>query len=367
MQTTKVFSLAYGFGDVKDEMSWTWFLNELKNVIGSPEDCMIISDRHLGIKVTMEKVYPNVPHGYCVFHMAQNIKKDYKRKDVSLLFKQAWKAYRKSEFKETMLEMMKVNRVVFKELKNVSPERWSRAYSSVRRYRLMTSSIAESMNSCLVHARQMPITTMIEFIKDMLQKWFYKCRTKAEKTQTQLNPWATEFIKDRNIDSEKYTVCPIDSVNFNVKDRNKDGLVNLYEKTCSCAKFEVDKLPCRYALAAISYAKKPLPDYCGDYYKTTSWVEAYAGTIFPVGHPSDWNIPEDVRSKVVLPPPFLAQAGRPRKKRFKSVEEHGNGKTRNCTICKKSGHNRQNCRNAQPCQAPPPCPSTSSATSATSK
>ncbi|KAK2655658.1 hypothetical protein Ddye_008710 [Dipteronia dyeriana] len=206
----QVFPLAYGFGDVEDEMSCTWFLNELKNAIGSPEDCMIISDRHHDIKVAMEKVYLNVPHGYCVFHMAQNIKKDYKRKDTSLLFKQAWKAYRKSEFKETMLEMM--------------------------------------------------------------------------------------------------------------KDGNKDGLVNLYEKTCSCAKFEVDKLPCRHALAAIRYAKKHLPDYCRDCYKTTSWVEAYAGTIFPVGHPSDWNIPEDVRSKVVLPPPFRMQAGRPRKK---GIENHG--------------------------------------------
>ncbi|KAK2646491.1 hypothetical protein Ddye_021686 [Dipteronia dyeriana] len=147
--------------------------------------------------------------------MAQNIKKDYKRKDVSLLFKQAWKAYRKSEFKETMLEMMNVNR-------------------------------------------------------------------------------ATEFIKERNIDLEKYTVCPTDSVNFNVKDGNKDGLVNLYEKTCSCTKFKVDKLPCRHALAAIRYAKKPLPDYCGDCYKTTSCVEAYAGAIFPFGHPSDWNTLEDV-------------------------------------------------------------------------
>ncbi|KAK2648635.1 hypothetical protein Ddye_016124 [Dipteronia dyeriana] len=153
----------------------------------------------------------------------------------------------------------------------------------------------------------------------------------------------------------------------NNQDGNKDGLVNLYEKTCSCAKFEVDKLPCRHALAAIRYAKKLLPDYCGDCYKTTSWVEAYVGTIFPVGHPSDWNIHEDVRSKVILLPPFCAEAERPRKKRFKSIGEHGNGKTRNCTIYKKSGHNRQNCRNPQPCQAPPPCPSASSVTSAISK
>ncbi|KAK1588638.1 hypothetical protein Q3G72_025362 [Acer saccharum] len=153
---------------IDDGLSWTWFLNELKNAIGSPEDCMIISDRHLGIKAAMEKVYPNVPHGYCVFHMAQNIKSDYKRKDVSLLFKQAWKAYRKSEFREVMFEIMKVNKVAFEDLMNVRPERWSHAYSPVRHYRLMTSSIAESMNSCLVHARQMPITTMVEYIREMI-------------------------------------------------------------------------------------------------------------------------------------------------------------------------------------------------------
>ncbi|KAK2658167.1 hypothetical protein Ddye_004700 [Dipteronia dyeriana] len=107
---------------------------------------------------------------------------------------------------------------------------------------------------------------------------------------------------------EEYTVRPIDSVNFNVKDGNKDGLVNLSEKTCSRAKFEVDNLPCTDTLAAIRYAKKPLPDYCRDCYKTTSWIEAYAETIFPVGHPNDWNIFEDVQSKVVLSPPFRAQA-----------------------------------------------------------
>ncbi|KAK0605337.1 hypothetical protein LWI29_025643 [Acer saccharum] len=83
-------------------------------------------------------------------------------------------------------------------------------------------------------------------------------------------------------------------------------------------------------------------------------VEAYSGNIFPVGHPSEWTIPEDVRSRVVYPPPFRAQAGRPKEKRFKSAGEHRNGKTRNCTIYGKYGHNRQNCRNAQPCQIPVP-------------
>ncbi|KAK0599876.1 hypothetical protein LWI29_009386 [Acer saccharum] len=62
------------------------------------------------------------------------------------------------------------------------------------------------------------------------------------------------------------------------------------------------------------FAKKPFGDFCGDCYKTTSWVEAYSGNIFPVGHPSEWTIPEGVRSMVVYPPPFRAQAGRPKRR-----------------------------------------------------
>ena len=46
---------------------------------------------------------------------------------------------------------------------------------------------------------------------------------------------------------------PIDNVNFNVKDGDKDGLVNLSEKTCTCKEFQNDLLPCSHALAAIRY------------------------------------------------------------------------------------------------------------------
>ncbi|KAK0607983.1 hypothetical protein LWI29_023554 [Acer saccharum] len=41
-------------------------------------------------------------------------------------------------------------------------------------------------------------------------------------------------------------------------DGEKDGLVNLYEKTCTCREFQNDLLPCCHALAAIRFCKKNL-------------------------------------------------------------------------------------------------------------
>ncbi|TXG69643.1 hypothetical protein EZV62_004578 [Acer yangbiense] len=159
-------------------------------------------------------------------------------------------------------------------------------------------------------------------------------------------------------------VNPVDNVNFNVKDGEKDGLVNLSEKTCTCKEFQNDLLPCSHALAAIRFYKKKFVDFCSDFYKTNTWLESYSGLIFPIGHPNEWNTPAEVRSEVVLPPEWRAQAGRPRKMRVPSAGEHGS-KIRYCTICKKSGHNRQNCPNppadqqvniSDPQTVPPPPP-----------
>ncbi|KAK3225150.1 hypothetical protein Dsin_005012 [Dipteronia sinensis] len=92
------------------------------------------------------------------------------------------------------------------------------------------------------------------------------------------------------------------------------------------------------------FCKKKFVDFSSDFYKTSTWLESYSGVIFPVGHPSEWNTPEEVGSKFVLPPEWRAQAGRPRKNKVPSAGEHGR-RSEYCTICKKSGHNRQNCPN----------------------
>ncbi|KAK0592664.1 hypothetical protein LWI29_023125 [Acer saccharum] len=104
------------------------------------------------------------------------------------------------------------------------------------------------------------------------------------------------------------------------------------------------KLQVCYLTDSIMFGKKKFVDFNSDFYKTNTWLESYYGLIFPVGHPSKWNTPTEVRSKVVLPSEWRAQAGRLRKNRVPSADEHGS-KIRYYTICKKSSHNRQNCRN----------------------
>ncbi|KAK3189275.1 hypothetical protein Dsin_028836 [Dipteronia sinensis] len=269
-----------------------------------------------------------------------NLKNTFKREDVTGIFKRAYKIYRESEFNEEMSELMRVHPNAYNDLMTIGPARWSRAYSPVRRYFMTTSNIAECINSCLRHARQFPVTVLIEYICDMMQKWFHDRRTFADSLHIQLTPWATKYLTERNEESNFYTVRPIDWNEFKVKDGAKDRLVNLLDRTCTCREFEIDLLPCAHALATLRACKRPFIDFCSHYYKKSSLVGAYAGVIRPVSHMSDWEIPDEISSLVVHPPEWMSQAGRPCKVRKKLKGEFRSRKGKTCSICKQAGHNR---------------------------
>ncbi|KAK0588009.1 hypothetical protein LWI29_032802 [Acer saccharum] len=55
---SKIYPLAFGFAASECKGSWTWFLSELKKGIGSPQDLVIVSDRHRGIISAMNEVFP---------------------------------------------------------------------------------------------------------------------------------------------------------------------------------------------------------------------------------------------------------------------------------------------------------------------
>ena len=97
---------------------------------------------------------------------------------------------------------------------------------------------------------------------------------------------------------------------------------------------------------------------CADYYKRETLVDAYSVPIMPVGHPNTWEVLEDIRQRVVLPPKSKkdrqkeAGLGRPQENRFQSVSERTS--TEKCKRCHGTEHNSRRCTN------PPVVPDSSS-------
>ncbi|XP_017973327.1 PREDICTED: uncharacterized protein LOC108661392 [Theobroma cacao] len=244
-----IYPLAFGIGHVEDEESWSWFLNQLRRAIDYLENAIFISDQHLGIKNAVEKVYKDAH--YAIFTMATNY-------------------YRVTDFDKHMNKLKQLCRPAYDSLMRLGLERWARARSLVRRYKLMTSNSAKCINSCL-------------------RQFNEACH---------------------------FSVQAIDWVEFQVIGGSKDRVMNLSTKECSCGEFQFDLLPCTYAVAAISACKHSAIEFCLDYYKTRSWAEGYVIPIRPVRHPSEWDIPDDIQQNVFLPPSWRGQVGRPRRKRI---------------------------------------------------
>ncbi|KAK0572691.1 hypothetical protein LWI29_035514 [Acer saccharum] len=83
---SKIYPLAFGFAASECKGSWTWFLSELKKGIGSPQDLVIVSDRHRGIISAMNEVFPYAQHAFCVFHIAQKFRRSSKNQSLAREF-----------------------------------------------------------------------------------------------------------------------------------------------------------------------------------------------------------------------------------------------------------------------------------------
>ncbi|KAK3204957.1 hypothetical protein Dsin_019003 [Dipteronia sinensis] len=162
-----IYPLAFGSTNSECTELWTWFLKKLCKLIQYPDRVMLVLDQHNA-------------HGICAYHLAQNLKRFCKQRDDMIwLYYRATYAYRIEEFDRAMAELKETYRKFYDELLGAGVERFSRVHSPRKRYFLMTTNIAESMNSCLLAVRKLSITAMAEFIRDLLQRWFYNHRTNA--------------------------------------------------------------------------------------------------------------------------------------------------------------------------------------------
>ena len=107
-------------------------------------------DFHKSIKKAVKKVFPLASHSLYGFHIKQNVIGKYKKdKKVMGLFEFASRVYWIFYFDHHMKELKKIESDAYDYLVNVDIRKWVNAHSLVQRYHMMTTNIAESMNSVL--------------------------------------------------------------------------------------------------------------------------------------------------------------------------------------------------------------------------
>ncbi|XP_060974578.1 uncharacterized protein LOC115696634 [Cannabis sativa] len=341
-----IFPLAFSVVDSENDASWQYFMEKLKDSYGECEDQCIISDRHESIAKAMKSVFPNLMHGVCCFHLFQNIKTRFRKggDDLRDAFYCAAKAYNQTDFDDCMRDLDNIDSRIRPYLTNeVGLEKWTRLCSPNKRYSTLTSNIAESVNSALKEIRELPIGTLLECLRCLVQKWSWENKNRALSTFTTLAKVPENILKDKLERSKKLKVQTSNLVIYTVKELQNSYIVDIQNRTCMCQRFQYDEMPCSHAMAVISKRHMKCYEYCSYYYTKEAFLATYEGSVLPIGDPKTWDLLDNIKQLQVLPPIYKRPAGRPKKQRYKTALDKA---TQNkCARCLQKGHNRRTCKN----------------------
>ncbi|XP_048596379.1 uncharacterized protein LOC125578126 [Brassica napus] len=343
-----LYPLAFAVVDAENGASWKWFFRGLSQKIPDASDLVFVSDRANSISSALEDVYPLSHHGICRIHLLRNITPTYAKTGLLPLVESAADAYTCHEFW-----------LIFKDIKDKCPElakyleesdfrKWARSYAPANRYNIMTTNIAESLNSMLKMPRELPIISLLETIRLTMTTWFFERREAAAKHKHLVTPKVVQKLVSRLGAAMLLNVYQVDRSEFEVKDETMKFVVDLEKRHCTCNVFDIDKIPCIHAIAAAKHIKRDENRFVDASHLTETWAKAYAESIHPGGELSTSTYPENIDELSCPPPATKKKSGRPPTKRKRSVGEFGvpgsKSQSHKCSRCGTGGHNKITCQ-----------------------
>ncbi|XP_022892227.1 uncharacterized protein LOC111407136 [Olea europaea var. sylvestris] len=324
-----IYIFAFGIGDSENDASWTWFFKNLRKAYGYREGLCFVSDRHNSIKNAIEKS-----------------RYGKSGKNIPQTLNSAVHAYTLSEYEYNMQQLDAINGKIRGYMDGVEPAKWSRFHMPTNRYSTMTSNIVESVNAVTKSAKNYPIVTLLESLRQTIQSWFCRHRESMQVIFTTLSSKYEKQMGEMSTDMRNLRVVHINQAMFSASCENLTFFVDIEGRTCTCRMHQVDQLPCPHALAVIASVKMDPYEFCSYCYTREAYKSTYNETFFPVGNPNEWIVSKDFENIVVLPPNQKRSCGRPTEKRFRSAVE--DNMPVKCGRCSESGHNCRTCSSLVP-------------------
>ncbi|KAG5588073.1 hypothetical protein H5410_048507 [Solanum commersonii] len=206
------------------------------------------------------------------------------------------------------------------------------------RYNIMTSNIAELVNSMFDVEREFPIVTLFDEINKRFALLFYQRRMKLVNSANRFVPSIEKDIsKYVNVDN-KLLAHQITNYKFSVTGHGDVATVDLQRRTCTCRIFDLDKIPYPYAMAALraQYGAdfgNQIYEYSSPYYSVEKYIMTYCKKIHPVPPEDSWIVLLNVIEREI-PPPYVdpSKPGRRRYKRRRGVGESFPTRKNKCSV-----------------------------------
>ncbi|XP_016549543.1 uncharacterized protein LOC107849494 [Capsicum annuum] len=243
-----IYPIAFFVVDKKNDASWTFFFEKLKSIAVDGPNLCFISDRHKSIANGITKAYDPAQHGYCMRHLGKNLRVNHHCREHFYLFYNAAKAYSPKEFSYHFVEFKNYcpEAAFFFEHK-LGFEKWSKAYFFDNRCDVMTTNIAESVNAMLIDEREYPVASIFNSIAKRFGEIFKERRAYVLKCKDKkFVPTTEKILRDNMSEGNFFYVKNIsgDERQYTVFGSGCTAKVDLLERSCSCRKFDLVKIPC---------------------------------------------------------------------------------------------------------------------------
>ncbi|XP_047268085.1 uncharacterized protein LOC124898486 [Capsicum annuum] len=117
----------------------------------------------------------------------------------------------------------------------------------------MTTNIVESLNSILMDEREHPVSYIFNSIAKKFGEKFRKRHAFVGGKKNIFVPSVKRILRDNKSASDSLYVGNPNGVldEYTVFGNGVTAKVNLLERSCSCRKFDLVKIPCEHAMAAL--------------------------------------------------------------------------------------------------------------------
>ncbi|CAL2265730.1 unnamed protein product [Prunus armeniaca] len=344
----EVFHFAFAIVSGETVDNWRWFLQRISEVlVDEGRQLTFIFDRHGAIIDAVRTVFRASPHGFCLYHLKENLKKKYLHavgssfKDHILwLFCKLLYAPTVEEYQDTLKKLRDDggSKIIDKFLANLPVQNFANAFFPGKRYGEVSNALSESFNSWVKDVRRLPIYEMIDTVRIKMMEMISRRKLASEKWSSVLCPVIEDELKNLAAKGGHWRICRASESVFEVH-ADLSVMVNLDERFCSCYQWQLLGFPCQHAIQVIQHSGLCLYNFVDEYYKADFYKATYATPIFPIPD-IEKPPPGDV---LLLPPHTRKPPRRPPTKRFKSSNE-----TKRQVKCKRCGscdrHNRRTCK-----------------------
>jgi len=211
--------LAFALTEGENNDSWSWYMKLVRQyVLGPSRQVCMISDRHHGllncVKEHMDG-FPPLVHRWCMRHFAANMWRRQKKKELIGKLKLLCSVCTEKAFEEKLADLEKEMNDTAKEwLKGemVDKDKWALAYDEGgKRYGIMTTNNAESLNNIFRGIRSGPVAGIVEYSFEKLNEYFVDRWGKGRSLLDKGGQWgliAEEHLKDAEDRSVNQLTAP---------------------------------------------------------------------------------------------------------------------------------------------------------------